>query len=333
MITSVSFKNFKALRDTTLPLGRCTILVGPNGSGKSTALNALATVHDRTKFRWKDIVSAQERSNEQAVVEVHVRWEIDGRGDSLRFCWNSSGNATRESILASARSDEDKLQRDLERMRVYSLEPRAIESSMAVSPGAAIGTDGAGVVFVLSNMKDDDPSRFEELERQLSFWLPEFSGIKFSWTPQNERSFALRRKVGGELIPARELSYGTACVLALLTIAYMPSAPSIIGLEEPDRGIHPRMMRHVQDAIYHLCFPEEHKEDRDPVQVIATTHSPYFLDVFKEHPEEIVIAEKSDNGVRFARLSDKPYLEEILGDAPLGDIWYSGILGGVPVES
>ena len=41
MIESVQFKNFKALRDATLPLGRFTLIVGPNGSGKSTALQRL----------------------------------------------------------------------------------------------------------------------------------------------------------------------------------------------------------------------------------------------------------------------------------------------------
>jgi AAA15 family ATPase/GTPase len=41
MIESIEFRNFKILRDTTLPLGPCTILVGPNGSGKSTVLEGL----------------------------------------------------------------------------------------------------------------------------------------------------------------------------------------------------------------------------------------------------------------------------------------------------
>lgn len=33
---------------------------------------------------------------------------------------------------------------------------------------------------------------------------------------------------------------------------------------------------------------------------------------------------------RFSRLSDRADLEEILGDAPLSEVWYSGVLGGVP---
>jgi AAA15 family ATPase/GTPase len=82
--------------------------------------------------------------------------------------------------------------------------------------------------------------------------------------------------------------------------------------------------------MYRLCYPKEYGEKREPVQVIATTHSPYFLDLYKDHPEEIVIAHKDKRGVHFERLSDKPNIEEFLQDAPLGEVWYSGILGGVP---
>jgi AAA15 family ATPase/GTPase len=47
MLTSITFKNFRVLRDATLPLGPFTLLVGPNGSGKSTALLALERWRER----------------------------------------------------------------------------------------------------------------------------------------------------------------------------------------------------------------------------------------------------------------------------------------------
>jgi len=66
------------------------------------------------------------------------------------------------------------------------------------------------------------------------------------------------------------------------------------------------------------------------VQVLVTTHSPYFLDLYREHPEHIVIADKVGLNVRFQRLTELQNFEEILADSPLGEVWYSGILGGVP---
>lgn len=44
MINSISLKNFKAFRKTTVPLGRLTLLSGLNGSGKSTLLQALGLI-------------------------------------------------------------------------------------------------------------------------------------------------------------------------------------------------------------------------------------------------------------------------------------------------
>jgi ATPase subunit of ABC transporter with duplicated ATPase domains len=40
-LESITVKNFKAIADTTVPLGDVTILVGPNGSGKSSVLQAV----------------------------------------------------------------------------------------------------------------------------------------------------------------------------------------------------------------------------------------------------------------------------------------------------
>jgi hypothetical protein len=62
----------------------------------------------------------------------------------------------------------------------------------------------------------------------------------------------------------------------------------------------------------------------------VATHNPYFLDLFRDHPDEIVIAEKVGLEAKFSRLSDRADLEEILADAPLSEVWYSGVLGGVP---
>jgi predicted ATPase len=136
--------------------------------------------------------------------------------------------------------------------------------------------------------------------------------------------------MGGHRIPAQDLSHGTLFALAILTIAYSPEPPTVVCIEEPDRGIHPRLLRDLQDALYRLCYPENYGENREPVQVIATTHSPYMLDLYCDHPEEVVIAEKRPDCATFERLSDRTDLDEILGDANLGDVWYSGILGGVP---
>ena len=183
---------------------------------------------------------------------------------------------------------------------------------------------------VLDRLRDQHPERWEQLNSELGKWLPEFDRILFDTPSGGQRAVSLRTRLGKHKIPATALSQGTILALAILTLAYLPDPPPVVGFEEPDRGMHPRLLRDVRDALYRLAYPDSAGEGRDPVQVIATTHSPYMLDLFKDHPEEIVIAQRIEDNVKFERLSDLPNINEILEGASLGDIWYSGLLGGVP---
>jgi predicted ATPase len=190
--------------------------------------------------------------------------------------------------------------------------------------------EGRRLAGVLDRLRDEAPECFEALNRELGRLLPEFDRILFETPSEGRRAFLLRTRQGRHPIRAKDLSHGTLLVLAILTLAHLPEPPPLIGLEEPDRSIHPRLLGEVRDALYRLSYPEQFGETRPAVQVVATTQSPYFLDLFKDHPEEIVIAQKEGLEARFERLLDRPDIEEILAGAPLGEVWYSGVLGGVP---
>jgi predicted ATPase len=218
-------------------------------------------------------------------------------------------------------------------IRVFQLNPQEIARQVPLQPNAELDRHGFGLAGVLDHLRDQHPEKFEILNRELASWLPEFDRILFEVPSDGARAFSLRLRHEKVAIPAKSLSDGTITAVALLTLAHLPNPPTFIGLEEPDQGIHPRLLRHVQDAIYRLAYPEYADEEREPVQVIVTTHSPYFLDLFKDSPEEIVTMDKDDAGVRFNRLADRPSLNDILPEGALGELWYSGLLGGVPAQS
>lgn len=215
---------------------------------------------------------------------------------------------------------------------VYALGSNNIAAPCKLEPGAKLKEDGSGLAAVLDQLRDDSPERFAMLNDELGRLVPEFDSIIFKTLQHGIRLFLLRQRHSQHTISSSDLSQGTLIALAILTLAYLPNPPSVVGLEEPDRGLHPRLLRDIRDALYRLSYPEKFGETRKPVQVIATTHSPFFLDLFRDHPEEIVIANKVGEEAKFERLSDRADINELLGDASLGDIWYSGILGGVPCE-
>jgi predicted ATPase len=337
MIESITFKNFKALRDTTLPLGPFTLLVGPNGSGKSTALQALAVlaayapsnqVIDLAPYR-----TAGSTNGSPVTVELTVGWTPEfGRARmTARWTENAPRQPLRQWAEGRELSEADAPFRSrLARLRVFALDPRAIAQPVALNPSLELTEGGGNLAVVLDRLRDEVPERFEALNCEVGRLLPEFDRILFETPNTGVRGLLLRTRQGHHAIGASDLSHGTLLALAMLTLAYLPNPPSLVGIEEPDRGIHPRLLREVRDALYRLSYPEQFGESRPPVQVVATTQSPYFLDLFKDHPEEIVIAQKEGLEARFERLVDRPDINEILADAPLGEVWYSGVLGGVP---
>jgi predicted ATPase len=332
MFESIKFENFKALRDTTLPLSRFTLIVGPNGSGKSTALNAFSVLRNPSHVLNNANQNRSVGVPLQSKIVLTAKWKDEGSDLFMDLRCLDGGLPKFDPLPVTPDLAElaQKLERVLNRARVYSLDAAAIAAPVQLSPDMELGLDGSNLAGVLDRLRDKDPERFETLNEQLGHWIPEFNRILFETPYVGQRAIALRTRDGNHVIKAGDLSQGTLIALALLTLAYLPEPPSIICLEEPDRGLHPRLLREVRDAIYRLAYPDGALEKREPVQVVATTHNPYFLDLFREHPEEVVIAEKIGLESKFSRLSDRADLEEILGDAPLSEVWYSGVLGGVP---
>lgn len=337
MIDAIHFENFKALKDARLPLGPFSLIVGPNGSGKSTAMQALACAVNRSTkhYDFRQIATQGLTVGVNSRIKVSIYWSWRNEGTTLQFVVDHNGNANWGlGPLFRQSSDDNKftdvLWSKLEGFRVFSFDPASIARQVQTQPSPELGSDGSDLAGVLDALRDSSPERFEALNQELARWLPEFDRILFETPNPGMKAFLLRAKVGGYTYPAANLSQGVLLALAFLTLAYLPSPPPIVCFEEPERGIHPRLLNEIREGMYRLAYPQEFGETRDAVQVIATTHSPYFLDLYKEHPEEIVIAHKDAGGVHFERLSDKPHISELLEGAPLGDIWYSGVLGGVP---
>jgi predicted ATPase len=259
-------------------------------------------------------------------VIARVAWEPTRAHSGTDFVTAGGVRVTRSELLDPVRTFTTAI-------REYSFDPVSLKASVMLAPGLDLGSSGLGLAGVLDRLRDEAPERFEALNAELGRWLPEFDRVLFVTPGQGLRALRLRSRSKSEAIDAAELSDGTLLALAILALAYQPTPPSLVAIEEPERGIHPRLLRRVQDALYRLSHPQAFGESRPPVQVVATTHSPYFLDLYRDRPEEIVIAHREGDDARFERLIDRPEAKQILEGAPLGEVWYSGILGGVPAGS
>ncbi|HQY05001.1 MAG TPA: AAA family ATPase [Lacunisphaera sp.] len=335
MIAAVHFKNFKALRSAAVRLEPFNLLVGPNGSGKTSLIQALLRLRTLVGLPVTHAHELKGQLPDGPQIEFHfiapfqqVRVTLGCNSDEL-VC-NLLVVDHPPSIAGEGQWAE--LRTQLQGIRAYLFDHYAMAVPAKRSEGAELISNAGNLAAVLAVRREQHSAAWQAFEEDFCRILPEFAGLEMRAVGDDRVELVARLVGGEERIAADSLSQGTLYLLATLALAHDPQPPSVVCLEEADRGVHPRMLREVRDALYRLSYPQDAGLERAPAQVITTTHSPYLLDLFKEHPEEVVLASKAGNSATFMRLSERTDLSDLLKEAHLGDLWYSGILGGIPGE-
>jgi predicted ATPase len=332
VIASVSFRKFKALRSTQLKLAPCNLVLGPSGSGKTSLIEAVLRLRTLARLPLAQPGAAPGAATKAGGPEIHFHFEPPFAGISARMSCQSELICDLLEVRPAGDPGWPALKEKISRFRGYLLDHYAMAMPAAETDGSDLRSNGANLAAVLRTRRERAPAEFAQLVAEVIRILPEFTAVEFLPAGPGLVQLAMRLQEGDEVVAADNLSQGTLYTLAFLTLAFDPAPPTVICLEEVDRGIHPRALREVRDALYRLSYPEAYGLKREPVQVIATTHSPHLLDLFRDHPEEIVISHKQGRAAHFERLSDRPDLADLLQEGSLGDMWFSGILGGVPEE-
>ncbi len=334
VIASVAFRNFKALRNTSLALLPFNLVIGPNGSGKTSLIQAILRLRALARLPLREAGPDVERRPEGAEITFRFNRPHDGL-EALLACVSDSACDLLQVIPLPAGEgvdDWEGLRARLLSMRSYFFDHHAIAAPAVAKTGMELAADGGNLAAVLDTRRTDHPVEFARMTAELFRMLPEYDELDLIARPDQRLELGLRLAETDEWVSAENLSQGTLYVLAILALAHDPNPPAVVCIEEVDRGVHPRMLREVRDLLYRLSYPAETGASHAPVQVIATTHSPYLLDLFRDHPEEVVITEKHGAAARFSKLDQCGDLSEILASGSLGDLWFSGVLGGVPED-
>jgi predicted ATPase len=115
---------------------------------------------------------------------------------------------------------------------------------------------------------------------------------------------------------AANLSDGTLRFLMLIAILANPEPGSLIAIDEPETGLHPGMFPIIAELA---------TEAAQRTQVIFTTHSPQFLNAFKDAAPTTTVAEWA-NGETKLTVLDGNDLQRWLERYSLGDLFVSGQL-------
>lgn len=198
-----------------------------------------------------------------------------------------------------------------------------------------LGQDGYGLATVLAALKLADTAAFQEVESLACSIVPGLRRIKFrrlkleTPTPlasggdrRNGPSQSKQSLICDELIldyadaadlPAHAASEGTLFVLGILCAMYGTSRPSLLLLDDIDRGLHPKAQRELLRALQAAV------ETAPDLQLVATTHSPYLVDSLQEE-QVVMLARRPDGSVAARRVSEHPKIA-MLDVLTTGELW------------
>jgi predicted ATPase len=171
------------------------------------------------------------------------------------------------------------------------------------SGSVELNQDGHNLAEYLMDIRRLDPSAFEGLVETLKYVLPYADSLE----PQLvvtalDRQIYLQMRESKFDVPGWLLSTGTLRFLGILALLRHPQPPSLIIIEELENGLDPRTLSLIIDEIRNAL-------EMGKTQIIATTHSPYLLDLLDL--SQVVLVERGEAGqTNFIRPADQQSLKE-----------------------
>lgn len=184
--------------------------------------------------------------------------------------------------------------------------------------GSALGempqltTTGDNLRNVLFYLWNHQREAFDDLLEELKRRVPRLAEIEVKATEDQRILLYFRDAPFPTRIPDRAASDGTLRLLAYLTLLREPKTAGMLGIEEPEGELHPKLLYELAEAFEQASFR---------TQLFVATHSPEFLNALS--PEQVWVLERASDGyTRATRTADIPGIKEQLEEgAMLGYLW------------
>jgi len=353
MIKKLKIKNYKSLKDIELELDKFNVLIGPNASGKSNLLDCLAFISEIAqgkvneslagRGRYKHVVFSGEKENielsidfmrdnepsryfisvsEMGIDEERLTIEDVGVIDrhlneiKKRLDTGELEKVTEGTWVSAIYHHSPKTREYLNSWRSYNFITSEMRKTYSARRNLILDKNGGNLAQVLLSLHNERPKTFDKIEDMLEQAIPQIDELLTPLTEDGETYVAIREKGFDSPFDYFQVSDGTLKLLAYIT-AITANEPKLICFEEPENFIHPR--------LFELLLEILKKSDK---QIILSTHSPYLVDWVE--PGDVIIVEKTDKGTVTKRIEKADKLKGHLEKIGLGELLYSGEVGGVP---
>ncbi len=179
-----------------------------------------------------------------------------------------------------------------------------INLSRKISP--SLGNRGTEIQEILKYWAETDEAKFQILNQELY----ECMGMNIKLINEEEETIIKVIEQGGLEVPLSGMSDGTLRMIAYCTLLHQSEIPPLIGIEEPERNLHPRILKDVASILKKLS---------QKTQVIITTHSSQLLDCFSlddvsSTVSVLLLSKKVGSGTRAFTLNELKENSEGLSD-------------------
>ncbi|MFI5792135.1 AAA family ATPase [Streptomyces sp. NPDC051677] len=270
-----------------------------------------------------DAQSSVELTSDAGVISSP--WEIDG--ESIQVSVGRMVSALHQDQVlpwpagtTSGKAITD-VQHHLSRIRVFDPDVRAARKPSPISEtGRHLKGDASNLADFLLGLQEHGDA-WELLQEDIRTVVPQIRNIHMSLIPGSSR---VEVELEEERLRGRtrlaDASWGTVRALCMLAVIHDPEPPLLTCIEEIDHGLHPHVL-----SLLALRLREASARG----QFLVTTHSPVLVN--EVEPEELIVCERLASGasrIPARTLEDIQRVVEKSEYEPLGDLWYSGALGG-----
>lgn len=185
-------------------------------------------------------------------------------------------------------------------------------------PSPMLSTSGDNLSNVVQYLQERDPQALDAVFADLSKLVPQVERWSADLLEDGRLLLRLKDRPFADPILARFASDGTLRLLAYLTLLHNPHEVPVIGIEEPENQLHPKVVPVLADTIRRLSTRS---------QVFVTTHSPEFL-LSVEPKELLLISRQSADGfASVSRPTDSAEVRTMLdAGMNLSELWSFGYL-------
>jgi predicted ATPase len=182
-------------------------------------------------------------------------------------------------------------------------------------PQHRLSKTGDNLANVIQYLVERHPERLEKIFAILGERVPGLERVIAEPMRDGRLLLQIKDAPFDQPILSRFASDGTLKLLAYLVVLHDPAPPRFIGIEEPENFLHPRLLP---------LLGEECRAASEQVQLLATTHSPFFLDAMTMN--EVRVLYRDEHGYTQAvRASDIAHVSDFVeAGASLGQLWTEG---------